>query len=90
MSRWRRAAKIDDNQREIVAALRRIPGVTVQVGHDDILVGHRGATYWFEIKRTDRTEALKDSQRALLANWKGHYQIVSTLEEILDLLTLSR
>ena len=88
----RRAAKVDKNQPSIVSDLRCFPGVAVEVGHDDILVGFRGKTYWFEIKSesalSKRTgEVLesnkKGSQIELEANWKGHYAIVSTLEEIL-------
>jgi hypothetical protein len=94
MSRFRRfAANVDVNQRQIVAALREIPGVTVQTGHDDIIVGYAGRTYWYEIKspramRKDGTLGLRDRtttarQIALEAGWRGHYRIVSTVEEIL-------
>ena len=36
MSKFRRAAKIDKNQPYIVDELRKIPGISVQVGMDDI------------------------------------------------------
>jgi hypothetical protein len=36
MSKWRRAAKVDEAQAEIVAFLRAMPGVTVEPGHDDV------------------------------------------------------
>ena len=92
MGNFRRAAKIDGNQPEIVKGLRKIPGVTVELSHDDILVGYNGATYWFEIKEPDlvskktgniRDSALKDSQKKLLKEWKGHYKVVWTLNQIL-------
>ena len=88
----RRAAKNDLNQSAIVNALRKIPGVTVEPGHDDFLCGYKGKTYWFELKseravskRTGlvREKSKKESQIKLEANWKGHYSIVSTLDEIL-------
>lgn len=91
MSKYRRAAKIDENQPEIVKGLS-IPGVSVQVGHDDILVGYRGKTYWFEIKtegcKSKKTKKIldskkKDSQITLEKTWTGHYKIVTTIEEIL-------
>ncbi|MFZ2950911.1 MAG: hypothetical protein WA003_15660 [Desulfuromonadaceae bacterium] len=91
MSKYRRAAKIDTNQPGIVAALVA-RGVTVQVGHDDILVGHAGKTFWYEIKSPEavskktgevRGSALKQSQKDLLASWRGHYRVVSTVEEII-------
>jgi hypothetical protein len=81
----RRAAKIDDNQPDIVKALRKIPGVTVEVGHDDILVGYKGRTYWFEVKHPDaiskRTGTVKNSEitkseRGRLDNFTGHYSVI--------------
>lgn len=42
MSKYRRAARIDKNQPEIVKILRSVPGVSVELGKDDI----RGVTYW--------------------------------------------
>jgi len=88
----RRAAKVDANQPGIVDALREIPGMSVEVDHDDILVGYKGRTYWYEIKaechRNKMTKAcnygaLKDKQKDLLRDWKGHYKIVFTVDEIL-------
>ncbi len=96
-----RARKIDANQREIVKVLRSIPGVTVAVGHDDILVGRQidgiPRTFWFEIKSAAAVskrsnEVLrsqkKQSQIKLASEWRGHYQIVSTLAEILTAIGL--
>lgn len=92
MSKWRKAAKIDSAQTEIVKTLRTIPGITVEPGHDDILLGHKGRTFWFEIKSASAVSkktgnvlesAKKDSQKKLEAGWAGHYQIVSSIEEIL-------
>jgi len=80
---FRRAARVDGNQKAIVEALDCIPGVTVQPGHDDILVGYKGRTYWFECKIPGREKKLRPSQAKLFAHWTGHYQIVSSLDEIL-------
>ena len=93
MSKYRRAAKIDNNQNAIVSALRDMPGVTVEVGHDDILVGHKGKNYWYEIKSDRATSkktgkvldsAKKEGQIKLENGWAGHYRIVSGLDEILE------
>ena len=92
MSKFRRAARVDENQSDLVKALRRIPGVTVEVGHDDILVGHKEETYWFEVKRQDevrrdgtlKARALKNSQKRLSREWSGHYRVVWSLEQILE------
>lgn len=82
MSKYRRAAKIDANQPEIVEALR-LMGFSVAVSHDDILVGHNGRTYWYEIK-ADAKSSIKPSQTKLKSGWKGHYQIVHSLDQILN------
>lgn len=93
----RRKDKVDSNQAGIVADLRKIPGVTVEVDHDDILVGcmdrnHVPRTYWYEIKAPDQVSkktgnvlqsALKDSQKELIKKWTGHYKVVTSLDEIL-------
>ena len=65
--------------------------MAVQPGHDDVLVGFRGQTYWFEIKREDmrkrngewKAGALKPGQIELLDTWPGHYAVVCTADEIL-------
>lgn len=88
----RRAAKTDNNQTAIVNALLEIPGVTVEVGHDDILVGRNGRTYWYELKSdlavSKKTGRILDSkkksrQKKLEAEFTGHYRIVSSLDEII-------
>lgn len=92
MAKYRQAARIDDNQNQIVSQLRGL-GMTVQTGVDDILVGHRGKTFWFEIKDPKKTlkkdgsfksGAIKESQIKLNRSWKGHYSIVHSLEQILE------
>ena len=89
----RRAAKIDKNQNEIVQALRQIPGVSVEVGHDDILVGHKGKTFWFEIKAQDAISKktgfpldseLTESEIRRLKFYNGHYSIVWDVAQILE------
>ena len=92
MSKFRRAAKIDNNQPDIVKELRK-RGYSVEVNHDDILVGYRGKTFWYEIKEPQlvstrtgeiRPSALKDYQKKLLANYKGHYKVVWDVQQIID------
>jgi hypothetical protein len=81
MSKYRRAAKVDANQGEIVEELRK-RGYSVELNHDDILVGHNGRTYWFEIK-TGPKAVIKPSQKKLLAEYKGHYMIAWNAEVII-------
>ena len=82
MSRARRVKRTDLNQPAIVKALRDISGVTVQLDVDDILVGYKGRTYWFEIKESPKSN-IQPSQINLTENWKGHYKIVWSLDMIL-------
>ncbi len=94
MSKWRKAARVDNNQKEIVEALEDIPNVSVQKGHDDLLVGHKGVTYWIEVKNPERLRkdgsmhenVLQDAQKKLDKDWYGHYAIVSSLDEILKII----
>lgn len=89
---YRRAAKVDANQPDIVEALRKM-GFTVEDDHDDILVGTQGRTFWYEIKNPDRAASKKTgkalesrkqkSQKRIEATWRGHYKIVCSLDEIL-------
>ena len=92
----RYSAKTDTNQAAIVKALRSLPGVTVAVNHDDILVGYQGRTYWYEIKNPDavskktgkvRESEKKKSQKDLEATWTGHYKIVSSYDELIKDIT---
>jgi hypothetical protein len=86
-----RGKRIDSNQPDIVKALRAIPGVTVELDRDDIEVGYKGVNYWFEIKEPGKVSkrtgevipsALKPSQVRLRAEWKGHYSIVWSIDQI--------
>lgn len=92
MSKHRLAAKVDANQAEIVSTLEQIPGVSVIAGHDDILVGRQKRTYWFELKDPEECankdgvvfeSSIQPSQKILRDTWRGHYSIVTTLEQIL-------
>lgn len=88
----RRAARIDNSQTAIVKSLRAIKGISVALGHDDILVGYNGRTYWFEVKNEScvnkktgklRPNVLQSSQVALSKDWAGHYQVVWNVDQIL-------
>jgi hypothetical protein len=97
MGRNRFDKKVDANQPGIVGALREL-GVSVELDKDDILCGWDKKTFWFEIKNpstvSKRTNKILDSakkpqQIILEKEWKGHYQIVSSLDEILLVLGLA-
>lgn len=81
-----RAMKIDANQKSIVKDLRAM-GVSVAVNHDDILCGWKGRTFWFELKQSAKS-SVRPGQRKLEAEWRGHYQIVWSLDQILKALEI--
>jgi hypothetical protein len=56
------------------------------------MVGYKGKTYWFEIKEPStvsprtgqvRPSEIKPSQKKLNEEWKGHYQIVWDIDQII-------
>ena len=85
----RRAARVDGNQRQIVAALRAI-GCTVQTLHTvgkgcpDILVGCRGTNLLMEIKdgqKPTSARRLTDDEAKWHEEWLGQVIVVATIEE---------
>lgn len=84
----RRAARIDANQREIVAALRKVPECSVRSlasSHDgipDLLVGYRNLNFLFEVKGKDGK--LTPMQEEFFENWHGQVCIVRSNEEALE------
>lgn len=91
MSKNRYAANKDLNENQIVQDLRDL-GCSVQTDVDDILVGFQGLTFWYELKSENaikkdgsiNEKAIKESQKKIRAIWRGHYKIVSNLEQIID------
>ena len=85
----RRAARVDGNQRQIVAALRAI-GCTVQTLHTvgkgcpDILVGCRGTNLLMEIKdgqKPTSARRLTEDEAKWHKEWLGQVIVVATIEE---------
>ena len=82
----RRAARVDANQVEIVAALRAA-GASVQhlhrVGEDcpDLLVGYRAKNYVIEIKMPK--SSLEPGQRRWMESWRGQACVAHSPEEAL-------
>ena len=89
LSNHRRAAKVDKNQNDIVKALRKVPGVSVVLDVNDILVGYDGKTYFYEIKETPKSE-VKDSQYRLIKEFKGHYRFAFSVQDILQDIGIER
>jgi len=88
----RRAAKVDANQAEIIAALRKI-GATVQplhavgAGCPDLLVGWRGMNSVLELKdgsKPPSARKLTPDQMKWHAEWQGHVAVVETVEQAIE------
>lgn len=85
----RKAARVDENQNEIVSALQRA-GCSVQIlssvgqGCPDILVGMAGTNWILEIKNSARSPSkrkLTPEQKQWHAAWKGQVNVVETIDD---------
>ena len=90
----RRANRIDDNQNDIVAALRKV-GATVRVisqgeGIPDLLVGFRGETILLEVKDGNKppsARTLTPAEKKFFDEWEGGLcMVVKSVEDALELL----
>lgn len=89
----RRAAKVDQNQAEIVAALRQI-GCSVQLLHavgagcPDLMVGRNGETFLLEIKDGNKPPSARkktDAQVVWHDAWRGKpVAVVCNIREALE------
>jgi len=90
----RRANRIDDNQNDIVTALRKA-GAYVRVisqgeGIPDLLVGFRGETMLMEVKDGNKppsARALTDAEKKFFNEWRGGLLVVvDSVEDALRML----
>ena len=85
----RRAAKVDDNQGEIVAALRAAGcSVTslasVGRGCPDLVVGRAGVTYLLEVKDGSKPPSkrrLTPDEKAWHGAWRGQVAVVESVQD---------
>lgn len=84
-----RARRVDDNQGELVAALRAI-GCSVcdlsgvGCGVNDLLVGFRGRNVLIEVKdgaKPPSARKLTPAQVIFRAEWRGQYAVATTVDE---------
>ena len=91
----RRASRTDRNQPEIVAALEAI-GASVAItsavgkGFPDLVVGFRMRTWLLELK--DGTlppsrRTLTPDQIEFKARWRGHWAVVKSADEAIEVVT---
>lgn len=86
-----RAAKVDSNHNQIVAALRDAGALVFSVagvgcGFPDLCVGFRGKNYLIEIK--DAKGKLNELQAVFHRRWTGQVAVVRTPEEALRVIGL--
>ena len=83
--------KTDDNQQEIIDALRAI-GASVQDlskvggGCPDLACGFRGQVFMLEIKNPETKGKLNTMQKVWHKNWNGHVAVVRTVDEALKVI----
>jgi len=81
-----KAAKVDDNQREVVAALKDVGASVMHLhrvggGCPDLCVGFRGVTYLLEVKdgsKPPSAQKLTPAQKDWHRDWRGHAVIVNS------------
>jgi len=86
-----RAARVDANQAEIVAALRKAgcsvtPTHKAGEGFPDLAVGYRGATFLLELKdgsKPPSARVLTEAQVRWHGQWLGHKAVVCNVDEAL-------
>lgn len=85
MSIYRRAAKRDSAEAEIVAALQKMGASVYRLSKPvDLAVGFRGRTYLVEVK-SGKAGRLTASQIDFMANWRGgQVYLIRTPQEAVD------
>ena len=78
--------KTDDNQQEIIDALRAIGASIVDLsavgrGCPDLACGFRGQVFILEIKNPNTKGKLSTNQKVWHKNWNGQVAVVRTVEE---------
>lgn len=94
----RRAARVDDNQQQIVDALRKagayVRVVTQGEGLPDLLVGYNGYTLLLEVKDGNKPPSarkLTTAEENFFLNWRGGLlAVVNSSQEALDILARCR
>lgn len=84
----RRAARTDDNQRELVEALKKIGAKCYFIGKPvDLLVGFRGKNLLLEVKRPDKRgwdSAITKEQKDFIETWPGEVSVCYSIEEAIN------
>jgi len=87
-----RAKRTDGNQKDIVSELRKL-GISVAVtsalgnGFPDIVCGHRGRNYLFEIKDPSQPPSarrLTEDEQEFHDSWRGRVYVIHSWQEAVE------
>ena len=89
---FRRAAKVDDNQKEIVAAFRKLGWYVLIISQlkncCDIIVSKDGRTIAVEIKdgkKTPSQQKLSEGELKFEREWQGEYRLIKSIDDVLNI-----
>jgi Holliday junction resolvase len=87
---FRRAAKVDANQKEIVKAFRDLGWYVLIISQlkncCDIIVSKDGRTIAIEIKdgsKPPSQQKLSDGEIRFMNEWQGEYEIIKSVDDVL-------
>lgn len=79
----RRAARTDNNQHELVEALKKVGAKCYYIKEPvDLVVGFRGRSILLEVKRPGKT--MTEAQKAFCTTWPGEVHVVYSVEEAIS------
>ena len=89
---FRRAAKVDTNQPEIVKEFRRLGWYVLIISQlkncCDIIVSKKGRTIAIEIKDGEKppsAQKLSEGELKFKSEWQGEYLLVNCIQDVLDI-----
>ena len=89
---FRRAAKVDDNQKEVVALFRKLGWYVLIISQlkncCDIIVSKDNVTIAIEIKdgkKPPSQRKLSDGEVKFKTEWKGKYELVICDEDVINI-----
>jgi hypothetical protein len=87
----RYAKRRDDNEAEIIDALKAIGCTVTQIDQPvDLIVGYRTYNFLIEVKDGSKPPSRRqktDSQKQFFKTWRGQVRVVETPEEAIELVT---
>lgn len=87
-----RARRVDDNQAEIVTALRRLGCTVMSIasvgnGCPDLVVGARGRNVLLEVKdgrKPPSARKLTEAEQEWIDAWRGQVNVVETVDDAIE------